>query len=97
MINKEDIQHTAELARIELTKEEEERLEHDLSSILEFVGQLGRVDTAAIEPATGGTALKNVLRADAPYDPALGADVDELARAAHAKSGEHVRVQKIFL
>ena len=75
---------------------EREQFLCELGSILAFVGELDAVDTTTIEPVTSTTALVHVLRADAPLDPPLDTDADELARAAHTESGKPFRVQKIF-
>ena len=95
-ITPENVDHIADLARIALSLEEREQFLRDLPPILEFVGQLDLVDTTATQPVTGGTILAHVLRADAPLDPPIDSSADELARAAHTRSGEYVRVQKIF-
>jgi aspartyl-tRNA(Asn)/glutamyl-tRNA(Gln) amidotransferase subunit C len=50
MISKQEVQHIAELARLGITKKEEEMFQKDLSSILDFFNSLKEVDTSAIEP-----------------------------------------------
>lgn len=40
----------AELAHLELTPEEEPRMRRDLNAILDYVAQLGELDTSAVEP-----------------------------------------------
>ena len=42
----------------------EVRMEKELSSVLEFVAELAKVDTADVAAMTGGTDLINVMRAD---------------------------------
>lgn len=66
-----DINHIAKLARLGLKEEEKNKLEAELSAILDFVGKLKKADTAKIEPMTGGTILSNVVREDEanPKDP----------------------------
>lgn len=64
-INKKTLEHLAELARIELKPEEEEKLLRDLSKILDHFKELQELDTSAVSPMTGGTALKNIFREDA--------------------------------
>ncbi|MEK7465172.1 MAG: Asp-tRNA(Asn)/Glu-tRNA(Gln) amidotransferase subunit GatC [Patescibacteria group bacterium] len=64
MISEKEIHNLAELARIELSKEEEGRLRGDLEKILEHFEELKEVDTAGIEPMVGGTLNENVFRAD---------------------------------
>ena len=46
----EDVAHIAELARLQLTEEEQERFLGQLSWILDHVARLQALDTAAIPP-----------------------------------------------
>lgn len=59
-----DIKHIAKLARIELTEKEEKQFERELSSILDFINQLNKVDTSKIDPAYQITGLVNSFRED---------------------------------
>lgn len=65
----EDVRRVAELAYLELTAEEEIRMQHDLNSILGYIDQLNELDTSHVEPmAQVAEALGNAsssLRADA--------------------------------
>ncbi|MBI5732484.1 Asp-tRNA(Asn)/Glu-tRNA(Gln) amidotransferase subunit GatC [Candidatus Jorgensenbacteria bacterium] len=65
MITKKDLENLAELARIELKKNEEEKLLADLEKILKHFEELKEVNTSSVKPMTGGTFLSNVLRDDA--------------------------------
>jgi len=60
----EQVEHIAGLARLDLKPEEKELFLKQLSSILEYVEQLSRVDTSAVEPMSHSVALDNVLRPD---------------------------------
>jgi len=61
-----DIKKYANLARINLTKEEEERFQKDLEELLGHVDELKKVNVSSVEPMTGGTNLKNALKDDSP-------------------------------
>jgi len=63
-INKKTLKYLAELSRIELKKESEEKLLKDLQKILAYFEELESVDTENIEPMTGGTIEKNIFRED---------------------------------
>ena len=63
-LTKEEVLHIAKLARLELKAEEVEKFRTQLSEILEYVGQLSKVDTAGIEPIAQITGLQNVTRED---------------------------------
>lgn len=59
-----EVEHIAELARIELTEEEKRKFSGELSDVLGYVKQLGEADTKNIEPVSQVTGLVNVLRDD---------------------------------
>lgn len=63
-INKKNLKHLAELARVELLGKEEERIFKDLQKILDHFEELKELNTESVTPMTGGTSLKNVFRAD---------------------------------
>lgn len=63
-LTREEVIHLAELARIHLTDEEIERFSTEFPAILNFVAELGALDTSEIEPMTGGTKSTNILRHD---------------------------------
>ena len=64
MIDNKTIQHIAKLARIRLTDKEEEKMKSDLSSILDYIGQLNSVNTDSVEPLYQTTGLVNSMRTD---------------------------------
>lgn len=64
MLTKKDLEHLAELARIDLDNKEAPMLQKDLGAILDYFKELQSVDTENVEPMTGGTELKNILRED---------------------------------
>jgi aspartyl-tRNA(Asn)/glutamyl-tRNA(Gln) amidotransferase subunit C len=63
-LTKEEIQHIAELARLDLTDEELEKYGSQLSNVLSYIDQLKEVDVADIQPTAQVTGLENVWRAD---------------------------------
>jgi|SRR5271170_1112694 len=67
----EDVRRVAELANLELTVEEEARMQRDLNAILDHVAQLNELDTAAVTPMaqvsdvlSGGEVVNESLRED---------------------------------
>lgn len=60
----EEVEHIAELARLELTEEEKERYREQLSAILDYAARLQTLDTSTIPPAASVIASRAVLRAD---------------------------------
>lgn len=49
-VSVEDVRRVAELANLELTAEEEPRMQRDLNAILGHIAQLSELDTSAVEP-----------------------------------------------
>jgi aspartyl-tRNA(Asn)/glutamyl-tRNA(Gln) amidotransferase subunit C len=45
-----DVRRVAELANLDLTEDEEPRMRRDLNAILDYVAQLGELDTAQVAP-----------------------------------------------
>lgn len=81
MISREEIEHLATLARIELQEEEVESLQKDISDILEYVGQVSAVPQNDNSPAV--PLHHNVMRADMPRrDDDQFADKEAAVRAA---------------
>lgn len=64
VIDKQSLNHLAQLARITLTAGESKKLLKDLEKILAHFEELRAVETAGVEPMTGGTALRSVFRDD---------------------------------
>jgi len=64
MLTTEQIKHIANLARLELTPEEEKKYGEQLSAILNYVDKLGEVNTdqVSVTAQTGG--LVNAWRED---------------------------------
>lgn len=81
-ISRAQVEHIAELAKLDLTDTEIERYADQLSAILEYVGQLNELDTNAIPPTASVLPLHNVLRPDV-VQPSLPTG-DALANAPDA-------------
>ncbi|XUU61984.1 Asp-tRNA(Asn)/Glu-tRNA(Gln) amidotransferase subunit GatC [Erythrobacter sp. HA6-11] len=89
-VDKDTVAKIANLARIKMTDEELERMAPELNGILNWVEQLGEVDTSDIEPMTAVIPNALRLRADeVNADPKTGGDRrdDILANAPAAEHG----------
>ena len=91
-----DIRHIADLARIELTPEEEIKFGADLARILDFVKELEKINTEGIEPLAGGTLIENDLRSDAAVSEDLENEAATLLAAVPIKKKEWVKVKSTF-
>ncbi len=92
-ITSEQIQHIANLARLELTDEELVRYRGQLSTILDYFQQLEDLDTEDVPPTASVSAGENSLRADEPH---LGLNLDELLLNAPKTDKRQFRVPPIF-
>lgn len=64
MIDREQVHKVANLARLELTAEEEEQFATQMNSILEYFEQLSELDTQDVAPTTRAIDVSNVTRPD---------------------------------
>ena len=64
-LKSDDVRSIAQLARLHLGDDEIERYAADLSSILDLVEQMQRVDTSAVEPLANPLDASQRLREDA--------------------------------
>jgi aspartyl-tRNA(Asn)/glutamyl-tRNA(Gln) amidotransferase subunit C len=68
-ITRTDVEHVAHLARLHLSDEELDRMETQLSRILEAIETLRDVDTSHVGPTASVIRLENVMRDDAVSTP----------------------------
>jgi len=64
-ISVEQVRHVALLARLELSAEDEAKLQTDMSNILDYVDKLGELDTSSIEPTAQVGEAGTPMRDDA--------------------------------
>jgi aspartyl-tRNA(Asn)/glutamyl-tRNA(Gln) amidotransferase subunit C len=80
-----DVEYVADLAKLELSQEEKERFQLELSNIIEYIDQLNELDTRDVRATSHTTFLQNVLREDKVM-PSLSPD-QALANAPEKKDG----------
>ena len=68
-LTRKEVEHIARLARLELSEEEIERFQRQLSDILDYAARLGELDTANIAPTASVLPARSVLRPDVPGEP----------------------------
>lgn len=93
MISRADVEHVAELARLHLTDDELDRLQGQLSRILEAIAVLRDVDTSHVGPTATVLALENVMRDDEPRD---GISQEAALANAPLREGDHLRVPLVL-
>ncbi|MFH0972713.1 MAG: Asp-tRNA(Asn)/Glu-tRNA(Gln) amidotransferase subunit GatC, partial [Patescibacteria group bacterium] len=67
-LTKQEVQHIAKLARLDLTDEELKKYGSQLSDVLNYIDLLREVDVKDVEPTAQVTGLENVLREDVVKD-----------------------------
>ncbi len=94
-LSRAQVRHIAELARLELSDDEIDRMASQLSAILDYAGRLQELDTEAISPTASVVPLQNVMRDDV-VTPSLPRE--DVLRNAPDKDerGEFFRVRAIF-
>jgi aspartyl-tRNA(Asn)/glutamyl-tRNA(Gln) amidotransferase subunit C len=92
MINREQVQKVAHLARLQLTSEEEEKFTTQLNGILDYFEQLSELDVSNVEPTTRAIDVSNITRIDAlqPWK-----DRESLMNNAPDRDGDFFKVPKI--
>jgi aspartyl-tRNA(Asn)/glutamyl-tRNA(Gln) amidotransferase subunit C len=63
-ISRDDVLHLAQLSSLQLTDQETDSLQQDISNILGYIEQLSELDTSDVEPTYQVTGLTNVWRDD---------------------------------
>lgn len=89
----EEVEHIAELARLELTPAEKTRYREQLSAILDYAARLQALDTVGIPPTASVLPARSVLRPDS-VEPGLSL-VDLLRNSPEAEDGQF-RVPPVF-
>ena len=67
-ITREQVEHTARLARLRLQPDEAEAMTRSLEAILEYAAQLDALDTDGVEPTVHVIPMATPLRPDEPHD-----------------------------
>jgi aspartyl-tRNA(Asn)/glutamyl-tRNA(Gln) amidotransferase subunit C len=93
MLDREQVRKVANLARLELTTEEEEKFTTQLSSILEYFQQLSELDVTDVPPTSRAIDVSNVTRPDT-LDPYR--DREDILNCAPDLEGDFFRVPKII-
>jgi aspartyl-tRNA(Asn)/glutamyl-tRNA(Gln) amidotransferase subunit C len=68
-IDAKEVGQIAHLARLSISEPATRAYARDLSAILDFVEQLGAVDTEGVEPLAHPLEMTQRLRADEPTEP----------------------------
>lgn len=92
-VTRKEVDHIAELARLELTESELEEYTSQLNKILEYVEKLNKLNTENVEPLSHPIEGENVFRDDV-VKPSI--DREEALKNAPSKDDEFFKVPKVI-
>lgn len=91
-IDKKTIHWVADLARINLSRDEESEMETQLARILDYMDVLNELDLSEIEPTAHALGYTNVMRVDKEGE---SFDVEVVEKLAPEWGDDHVVVPRI--
>lgn len=96
MLSKEEVIKIAKLARLELSENEIEKMQKDLSGILDYFEILKKIDTTSVKITNNKSQITNLgLREDVAMSQS-GEVVEKLIQLAPDKKDRYVKVKAIL-
>jgi aspartyl-tRNA(Asn)/glutamyl-tRNA(Gln) amidotransferase subunit C len=92
-ITREQVEHVARLARLELTEEEKALFTSQLDEILAYVDKLNELNTDGIVPTSHAVPMENAFREDVV---AASIGIDKALANAPDRSESFFRVPKVI-
>jgi aspartyl-tRNA(Asn)/glutamyl-tRNA(Gln) amidotransferase subunit C len=92
-LTKSQVKHVAKLAALSLSEKKIKKFQKQLSDILNYVDQLGRVVTAKVPPTSQVTGLENVFRAD---EIAKSLSQNEALSGTKQKQNGYIKTKAVF-
>jgi len=93
-ISRDDVVHLAQLSSLELSSDEVDALQADIGNILQYVQQLGQLDTTGIAPTYQVTDLENVWREDQVEESGIARE--QLLALAPESANNQVKVPRVL-
>jgi aspartyl-tRNA(Asn)/glutamyl-tRNA(Gln) amidotransferase subunit C len=92
-ITREEVHHVANLARLDLTEQEETRMTLQMNDILSYMEKMEGLDTSNVPAMTHATQQQNIFRPDEVH-PSLPRD--QVLENAPETDGVHFVVPKVI-
>jgi len=92
-LSKQEVEHIAKLARLELSEEQKELYREQLSAILDYISKLRELDTKDVPPTAGGGLTQMTLRVD---EARSGLATDELLANAPQTEDKQFKIPPVF-
>lgn len=93
-LTREDVLKLASLSKLDLTEEEIEKFQHELSDILGYVEKLSEVDVTGLKPTTQVTGLTDITRKDQLIN--YGTGTEALLKNVPSRSGNNIKVRRVL-
>lgn len=92
-ISKEEIQKTAELARLEFSDKELDSFQDTFQKIVDYVGKIDKLDLEGVEPLTH---IHDVTANQREDESVTGLPIEEALKNAPKKSDTYFKVPKVI-
>jgi len=89
----EKIKYLAKLARLELNEKDIKKFEKQIPKILDFVGQLEKINTENIQPTARIIDLKSIVRKD---NPQISNKQEKLLNEAPKRQDNFIKTKGVF-
>lgn len=92
-LTKQDVEKIAALARLELTPEEKDLYQDQLSSILDYAARFNQLNLDDVQPTASAVALQNVFRDD---EVTASLSIDEVLFNAPKQAQNQFQIQAVL-
>jgi aspartyl-tRNA(Asn)/glutamyl-tRNA(Gln) amidotransferase subunit C len=92
-LTREEVDHIAKLARLELSAEQKEHYRGQLSAILDYIARLRQLETRDVPPTAGGGLTQMALRAD---QPGASLTPEQLLKNAAEAEDDQFKIPPVF-
>ncbi len=95
MLSEKDVLNVAKLARINLSKEEKEKMRKDLTLILDYIAKIRELDLKNVEPTFHTLSIKNKTREDETREQDASLK-EKLINLAPQKENGYIKIRSVF-
>ena len=95
MINKQEIIHIANLARIGMSQKELKKIQKNMSSILNYFNLIKKVNVSQVNPTSYSVLVENVMREDEKKERNIDL-ANKLVEAAPQRKARYIKVKSVF-
>lgn len=93
MLSVQEVKHIAKLARLGLAEEEVKKFQKELSSVLDYIDKLNKVDILGVEPTSHSVLVENIIRKDEEKNKDQS---EKLLNLVPDKKERHLKVKQIL-